>query len=394
MWWAADMIMVPPFGPAQSQVSQPPLLPAQEAGAVVSAVVVPGAPAPPVAAPGVTQDDAYCADTPGPELVPTKDCLGFVFCQNSRMSGSTTLCSPGLLFDANMGICNWPSETNICGFEFCEEGMSGYVSFEECTKFYYCKAGKIDGDIDVCPDGTLFNVAVGICDWATTVVCDTKAPTPPPIMLAVVTAPPVPVPVQGQAPGGPANTPRPTYGKVGEGASTIVSASSPGYQAARLRFTPTDDAYVQEGMPYANYNDDYVVVDQDARYDGLLRFYVQGLEDRNVEYVKLRLYVSNQSTMGGKIFKCREDWHEDVVTWDGVPSIIDDKPIAIIKAALLDEWIEIDVSGLVQEDGRKFDLIRGVRILLVDVCSMKTYRCRSAHFLYFSRLLAHHFRLK
>ncbi len=136
-----------------------------------------------------------------------------------------------------------------------------------------------------------------------------------------------------------------------------MSASSPAYQAARLRFTPTDDAYVQEGMPYANYNDDYVVVDQDARYDGLLRFYVQGLEDRNVEYVKLRLYVSNQSTMGGKFFKCREDWHEDVVTWDSVPSIIDDKPIAIIKAALLDEWVEIDVSGLVQEDGRKFDLL-------------------------------------
>ena len=112
MWWATDMIKVPPFGPAQSQASQP-LLPAQEAGAVVSAVV-PGAPPPPVAAPGVTQDDAYCADTPGPELVPTKDCLGFVFCQNSRMSGSTTLCSPGLLFDANMGICNWPSETNLC----------------------------------------------------------------------------------------------------------------------------------------------------------------------------------------------------------------------------------------------------------------------------------------
>lgn len=45
MWWATDMIKVPPFGPAQSKASQP-LLPAQEAGAVVSAVV-PGAPPPP-----------------------------------------------------------------------------------------------------------------------------------------------------------------------------------------------------------------------------------------------------------------------------------------------------------------------------------------------------------
>ena len=347
------MIKDPPFGPAQASATNESQAPPEQIGASTATTnTSPGA------APGVTQDDAYCADANDAELVPIEDCLGFVFCQNKRMSGSTTLCSPGLIFDANMGICNWPSDTNLCGFEFCPNKMSGYVSFEECSKFYYCKAGKIDGDIDICPDGTLFDVVMGICNWASMVVCDTKAPTSPPIV-----APP-PVPLLSQPP--VVVTPRPTYGKVGSASSTIVNVSSPGsslefeakdsspYQAARLRFTPTDDAYVKESEPYANYNDHYVVVDQNARYDGLLRFYVHGLENRKVEYVKLRLYVSNQSTMGGNIYRCRDDWHEDMVTWDSVPSIIGDQPIALVQAALLDEWIEVDVSGLVQKDGRKF----------------------------------------
>jgi hypothetical protein len=137
--------------------------------------------------------------------------------------------------------------------------------------------------------------------------------------------------------------------------------------SARLRFTPTDDAYVQESQPYANYNDLYIVVDQNARYDGLLRFYVQGLERRKIEYVKLRLYVSNQSTAGGNIYTCKDDWHEDMVTWDSVPSIIGDHPIAVVKAALLDQWIEIDVTGLVQGDGREL-FLRPKYIFATSIC--------------------------
>jgi hypothetical protein len=370
MWWAIDMIKDPPFGSAQvstsndasstSEIDNGDTLPTTQTDIVSSTVnTSPGA------APGVIQDDAYCAETTAAELVPIKDCLGFVQCQNKKMSGSITLCSPGLIFDANMAICNWPSDTNLCGFEFCPKDMSGYVSFEECTKFYYCKAGKIDGDIDVCPDGTLFDVGMGICNWASMVVCDSKAPTSPPVVDSV--APPAsPVPALNQPPG--PGTPRPTYGKVGGGTSTTIaseslptSSSPPEMKveeisltsSARLRFTPTDDAYVQESQPYANYNDHYIVVDQNARYDGLLRFYVQGLERRKIEYVKLRLYVSNQSTVGGNVYTCKDDWHEDMVTWDSVPSIIGDHPIAVVKAALLDQWIEIDVTGLVQEDGRE-----------------------------------------
>lgn len=335
----------------------------------------------PNSAPGVTQDNAYCADTTGVELAPVLDCLGFVFCQNGQMSGSFTMCSPGLVFDANMGICNWPSETNLCGFEFCPkkrtpqgtmQDVDEYVSFEECSKFYYCKAGKVDGDIDICPDGTLFDITMGICNWASMVVCDTKAPTMRPTQ-PVVLAPTTLRPTFGTVTGATSSsleveTPRPTYGTVAGAFAAYTPASLPTTlisrdgqvgsglttfqdNTARLRFTPTDDAYVQENMPYANYNDRFIVADQNERFDGLLRFYVQGLEDREVEYVKLRLYVMNQSMFGGNFYKCKHTWHEDVVNWDLAPSVMSRKPLATVNAVLVDEWIEVDVTGLVTEDG-------------------------------------------
>lgn len=315
-------------------------------------------------APGVTQDSSYCADTVEAGLVPVEDCTGFVFCQNSQMTGTVTMCSPGLIFSATMQICNWPSSTNVCGFEYCPNKMTGYVPFEDCTKFYYCKAGTIDGDIDVCPDGTLFDVGMGICNWADMVVCPTSAPTPMPVPTA---APSLPQPVLADTTINliqslpTSGTLRPTYGTVAnEPASALTSTAvsqdkatvmSSQDQSIPLRFTPTDDAYVQASQPSVNYDDRFVVVDQNERYDGLLRFYVQGIEHRSIEYVKLRLFVSNQSMFGGNFYKCNADWHEDVVTWDTVPSIVGDAPLAVVNAAILNEWIEVDVTGLVEGDG-------------------------------------------
>ncbi|KAL7539010.1 hypothetical protein ACHAXR_008953 [Thalassiosira sp. AJA248-18] len=389
MWWAVDMIKDPPFGTTSNTNTNNQASTSNQAPTPAAAVVA----SPPNlslnSAPGVTQDDAYCSTTNSATLMPIADCTGFVFCQNGKMSGSITMCSTGLLFDANMGICNWPSETNICGFEFCpDKAFSGWVPFEECSKFYYCKAGSIDGDIDVCPGGTLFDVELGICNWASMVVCRTGQPTPSP------THPLTPRPTFGSVSlpavgvqydtglAAPPPTPKPTYGTIGgggAGAAVAANKSDPtasdhpiipehnniaviansradgtnpsAFQdnIARLRFFPTDDAYVQESMPYKNFNERFIVVDEDLRFDGLLRFYVQGLDHRRVKYVKLRLYVSNQSTFGGNFYKSKHTWHEDVVTWDGAPSIIGQKPLAVVNHGVVkDEWMEVDITGLIQ----------------------------------------------
>jgi len=408
MWWAIDMIKHPPFrnshpvasvnGQTSADINNHPPPPAT-GQALPPTPGVNNAPPPASppnlslnAAPGVNQDDSFCSGTTAAELVPIDDCSGFVFCQNGRMTGSVTYCSTGLIFDTNMGICNWPSETNLCGFEFCPNKMSGYVPFEDCTKFYHCKAGRIDGDIDVCPDGTLFDLGFGICNWASMVDCSTAPPTPGPTRrapepAAVLESPPAASgtipwfetaathrPTYGKVaspaavankpaastPGAAATTPRPTYGTVAASPPSVVAfaasspANAPTFQdnTARLRFAPSDDAYVQEKQPYQNYNDRFIVVDENLRYDGLLRFYVQGLEDRRINYVRLRLYVVNHSTFGGNFYKCRHTWHEDVVTWDTAPSILGSRPLAVVNHAVLkDDWVEIDLMDLVDGDG-------------------------------------------
>jgi len=369
MWWAIDMIKVSPW-------VDTPLLSTSMTNFQVSSSVTQDSQ---VAtnqgqgqlAPGVIQDDNYCSHTKGSELAPTTDCLGFVHCSNGIMTGSITLCSPGLVFDANMGICNWPSKTNVCGFEFCPNEHTGYVPFEECSKFYYCSYGKIDGDIDVCPEGTMFDHVSGICNWKSAVTCDwkweTAAPTPMPTPPLIVEQTALTV----VSPSVVSNTPPPTYGKVqvsSYGSKPQVAAAASTYQdehsnVARLHFTPTDDTYVQEDEPNINFQScidtnaylcdpRFIVVDANKRFDGLLRFYVQGLEGRRIEYVKLRLYVREGSISGGKFYESKADWHEDVVTWSTVPSVIGNEPLAVVNHAVqANEWVEVDVTDLVTTDG-------------------------------------------
>jgi len=373
MWWAIDMIKELPFVRYAPTAGIVPDIASSSTNTTSSTTL-----SPPVNAPGVDQNDAYCKGEDG--LVPTENCEGFVFCANGKMSGTITSCGPGLYFDVQMGICNWPSETNLCGFEFCPDGYTGYVSFEECTKFYYCIAGKIDGDIDVCPSGTLFDELSGICNWASNVVCNTKAPTPSPTIP--VTPGPTFASVVLNTPGTSAAIPvlspmtqnivQSTYAAVTQNVvsthpPTFATVSSPNNQSMKaihaegvpqqddtstiLRFDPSDDAYVQEGKPGENWNDDYIVIDQNLRFDGLIRFFVQGIQGRVVNYVKLKLYVSQESDFGGKFYACKADWHEDVVTWDNAPSIINQKPLAVVKSVVKEEWIEVDVTELVTKDG-------------------------------------------
>jgi len=332
MWWALDMLQKPQFGQFGS----------------LQATALPAVSQPVSAnAPGVDQNDDYCKGENG--LIATENCDGFVFCNQGEMAGSVTKCATGLTFDANLGLCNWPSKTNTCGFEFCEDDYSGYKPFEDCTKFYYCKDGKISGDVESCAAGTMFDTVLGICNWKSEVTCAapilTPSPTPPP---------PVPAPEISVVPATTygavsSSTPPPTFGSI---ASSYSASTGNNVGSTKLRFGPSDDAYVQQEKPYENFNDNYIVADQNLRFDGLFRFNVQGVEDHVINYATLRLFVVNPSDAGGKFYQCRDDWHEDVVTWDKAPSITSGSPLAVIDHALLqDQWVEVDVTSLVTQNG-------------------------------------------
>ena len=332
------MIQSPVFGQFGSLQAQPVSSPSIAEATIVNA-------------PGVDNNNDYCKGENG--LIAVDNCEGFVFCNQGIMTGGKTKCATGLTFDANLGLCNWPSKTNTCGFEFCEEFYTGHKPFEDCTKFYYCTDGKISGDIESCAAGTMFDVTMGICNWKSEVTCAAPTPTPLP------TPAPVPAPEISVLPATTydavsSSTPRPTFGTVNSLASSYFSSSSKAtdVESTKLRFSPSDDAYVQQEKPYENFNDNYIVADQNLRFDGLLRFNVQGVEGRVINYAKLRLFVVNPSDSGGRFYKCRDDWHEDVVTWEKAPSILSGSPLAVIDHAVLkDQWVEVDVTGLVTQNG-------------------------------------------
>eukprot|EP00986_Skeletonema_menzelii_P021542 scaffold34865_cov314-Skeletonema_menzelii.AAC.1 len=117
MWWAIDMLQNPPFG---------------QFGSLATPISSPAISEPVSAnAPGVDNNDAYCKGESG--LIAIDNCSGFVHCNQGQMTGSVTKCETGLVFDQNLGLCNWPSATNLCGFEFCEDDYTGHMPFEDCT---------------------------------------------------------------------------------------------------------------------------------------------------------------------------------------------------------------------------------------------------------------------
>jgi len=135
-------------------------------------------------------------------------------------------CAAGLLFDVGYQYCNWanlvtcaappvaspptpqpvastqapttsPSElpTEATGATLnCPAGHSGYLPYDECTKYFYCQNGQVIGDIMDCAAGLLFDVGYQYCNWANLVTCA----APP------VASPPTPQPVAStQAPTNP-----------------------------------------------------------------------------------------------------------------------------------------------------------------------------------------------
>jgi hypothetical protein len=53
----------------------------------------------------------------------------------------------------------------------CPSGSYKSQPWDNCTKWYTCNNGK-SGPVQKCPDGLLFRVDLGICDWAANVKCN------------------------------------------------------------------------------------------------------------------------------------------------------------------------------------------------------------------------------
>jgi glucose/arabinose dehydrogenase len=119
-----------------------------------------------------------------------------------------------------------------------------------------------------------------------------------------------------------------------------------------LAFSPTDDSYVEAGLPGTNYGaSNQTVADADPQRDALLRFAVSGLAGRSVASAKLRIYCVNGSPAGGSVRRVtNSSWSESTVTWSNAPTG-DTTPLTTLGAVAAGSWYEIDVKQAVTTDG-------------------------------------------
>ena len=119
---------------------------------------------------------------------------------------------------------------------------------------------------------------------------------------------------------------------------------------AELRFTPTDDTFVRESSPDGNFGGDPTLkVDANSVKQTLLRFDVTGTNGRTIVSARLRLYVTNGSSVGGSVFQTDAGWSEGSVTWATAPAV--GAPVGVLGAVVAGTWVELTLTGVVLGDG-------------------------------------------
>jgi hypothetical protein len=87
----------------------------------------------------------------------------------------------------------------------------------------------------------------------------------------------------------------------------------------------------------------------DTTYHSYVKFTVSGLTAPPTS-AKLRLYVTDASPDGGRIYATDANWGESAITYNNAPGLVD-PAFATIGATTLDTWAEIDLGSRISGDG-------------------------------------------
>jgi hypothetical protein len=118
---------------------------------------------------------------------------------------------------------------------------------------------------------------------------------------------------------------------------------------------PVADAQVKSTSPSSNYRTLVTLrVRQgtsatDTTYHSYVKFTVSGLT-APPQGAKLRLYVTDASPDGGRVYATDAGWTESAITWNNAPPLVD-PAFATIGATTLDTWAEVDLGSRITGDG-------------------------------------------
>ena len=103
-----------------------------------------------------------------------------------------------------------------------------------------------------------------------------------------------------------------------------------------------------------------------------MRFNVTGIGGGTVTNVKLRLYTVNSSPHGGNIHRILNNtWSENTVTWSNAPSV-GSVALTSLPAVTAGKWIEVEIPGLLNQDGTYSFSLEGVNTNGADYSSRES----------------------
>jgi hypothetical protein len=118
---------------------------------------------------------------------------------------------------------------------------------------------------------------------------------------------------------------------------------------------PVADAAVKSTSPNSNYGTLATLrvrqgtSSTDTTYHSYVTFTVSGLTAAP-KSAKLRLYVTDASPDGGRVYATDAGWTEPAIRWSNAPPLVE-PAFAAIGATTLDTWAEIDLGSRIAADG-------------------------------------------
>lgn len=138
----------------------------------------------------------------------------------------------------------------------------------------------------------------------------------------------------------------------GIGAGAVRATSS-------LTFTATDDAYAKSWTPDGRFGLEptvRVVKTSSNTVRSYFRFEVTGLTGSAT--AKLRVYVSDPSSSGGKLYTAGSAWEEETVTWNTKPTM-GSTALGTANASSDETWIEVSAGNIAGNGAYNFALSGG-----------------------------------
>jgi hypothetical protein len=120
--------------------------------------------------------------------------------------------------------------------------------------------------------------------------------------------------------------------------------------ATTLTFAATADARVEAALPTTNFGSSSMLgADLSPQMESYLRFNVSGVAGV-VSSARLRVYATDGSSDGPRVYRAAGGWTETGLTWNNRPALnsgaLDDK-----GAVSSGSWVEYDVTSAVSGNG-------------------------------------------